>query len=332
MRALILAPFDPAVLAHLRDRVEVLHESWLDTGRLYDPEQLGDRLQDEGVDVLVVEADFVFEPAFERAPCLRLVAVCRNALNHVDIDAATAAGVAVVHTPGRNANAVAELAMGAMFALARRLPQAGAYVAGGAWRDPAAGYRELRGREVAGSVVGVVGFGQIGRAVAAKCMALGARVVASDPFVPADEIEAAGAVPVSLHEVAGTSDFITLHVPDGPATSRLIDRRFLAATKDSAFLVNTGAGGAIDYDALIEALRCGRLAGAALDVFEGQPLPQSSPLLTAPNLLLTPHIGGATAETIARHSAMVAGDIQRFLAGEPLRHLVNPGYQLARAR
>jgi D-3-phosphoglycerate dehydrogenase len=327
LRALILAPFSERWLARLRRRVDVVYESWLDTNGLQDPDELGARIAAEGFDALVVEADFVFEEVFEAAPGLRLVGVCRNALNQVDIESATEHGVAVTHARGRNTNAVAEMTLGLMLSLARHIPQAHTLVSGAGWRDPAVGYRRLRGREIAGSTVGIVGFGQIGRAVAEKCIALGARVIVSDPFVPDRVLERAGVVPSGLARLAASADFVSLHVAENEATARLVDAAFLARMKAGAYLVNTSGGGVVDPAALVEALTSGRLAGAALDVFEGQPLPAASPLMSCPNLIMTPHIGGATAETIDRHSKIMTSEIERLLDGKPLRFAVNPAYR-----
>ncbi len=330
MRALILAPFSDRCLARLRRRIDVVYESWLDTRALQDPEELGARLAREDVAVLVVEADFVFEEVFEAAPGLRLVGVCRNALSQVDVESATAHGVAVTHAPGRNTNAVAEMTLGLMLSLARRIPQASAMVAGGDWDGPALGYQRFRGREIAGSTVGVVGFGQIGREVARKCLALGARVLAHDPYVPGRQVRRLGATPAGLDEIVAAADFVSLHVPDADETQRLFSGEMLAGMKPAAFLINTSGGAVVDLDALAEALRAGRIAGAALDVFPGHQLPAASPLRTAPNVVLTPHIGGATAETVERHSRMMTEEIERLIAGKPLRYAVNPGYERVR--
>ncbi len=332
MRALILAPFSDRCLARLRRSVDVQYESWLDTNRIYDPEEMGARLAAEDIGIAIVEADFLFEEVFEAVPVLRLVGVCRNALNQVDVESATEHGVLVTHAPGRNTNAVAEMTIGLMLALTRRIAAAHALVAGGGWRDPAAGYRTFRGREIAGATVGIVGFGQIGREVARKCVALGARVLAHDPFVPARQMRALGAEPAELEALAGKSDFVTLHVPADAATSRLVGAAFLDRMRTSAFLVNTSGGAVVDTAALVDALESHRITGAALDVFEGQPLPLSSALLTAPNVILTPHIGGATAETVERQSRMMTQEIERLLGGKPLRYAVNPDAVLARAR
>ena len=311
---------------------DVTHESWLETGRIYDPDQLGVRLAESGTDVLIVEADFVFEELFDAAPGLRLVGICRNALNQVDIDSATEHDVVVTHARGRNTNAVAEMTLGLMLSLARQIPRAHALVAGGGWRDPVAGYRMLRGSEIAGSTVGVIGFGQIGREVARKCIALGAHVLVADPLVPPQEIAATGAEPAEPGALAEGVDWVTLHVPVNESTARLVDDAFLARMRRTAYLINTSGGSVVDTPALVAALESGRIAGAALDVFEGHPLPLSSPLLSAPNLLLTPHIGGATAETVERQSRMMVEEVARLLAGEPLLYAVNPEADPARAR
>jgi D-3-phosphoglycerate dehydrogenase len=332
MRALILAPFAAPYLDRLRRRVDVIYESWLETNTLQDPEALGLRLQREDIQVLVVEADFVFEDVFAAAPGLQLVATCRNALNQIDVDAATAHGVAVTRAPGRNTNAVVELTLAFVLALGRRVPAAHQLVSGGGWRDPALGYRVLRGREIAGATVGVVGFGQIGREVARALAGLRARVIVHDPLVKSEDVRAAGHDVAELNELIGASDFITLHVPDSEGTHHLVNAEFLGKMHRDAYLINTSGGSVVEPNALAEALSRGSIAGAALDVFEGHPLPQSSPLMSAPNLLMTPHIGGATTETIERHSRMICEEIERFLEAQPLLYAVNPEYATARDR
>jgi phosphoglycerate dehydrogenase-like enzyme len=332
VRALILAPFADRWLARLRQSGEVTYDSWLESHRIYDPDELGARLAESGTDVLVVEADFVFEETFEAAPGLRLVGVCRNALNQIDIESAGEHGVLVTHAPGRNTNAVAEMTLGVMLSLARQIPRAHALVAGGGWRDPVAGYRLLRGTEIAGSTVGIIGFGQIGRAVTAKCRALGAHVLAYDPLVSSARIRAGGAQPVSLATIARRSHWVSVHVPVNEGTAGLIDTSFFDRMRTDAFFINTSGGAVVETAALVDALTTGAIAGAALDVFEGHPVPLSSPLLGAPNLILTPHIAGATAETIDRQSRMITGEIERMLAGRPLRYAVTPGVGARRGR
>ncbi len=320
MKSLVLAPFSDAGLARLRALGGAIYEPWTATQTLWDPEELGLRLGAEGCGALVVEADFVFEELFAAAPQLEVVAVCRGALNHVDLDAADAAGVVVVHTPGRNAQAVAELVIGHLFALARRAPEAERYVREGKWTDLTEPYTRFQGRELAGAALGVIGFGAVGRAVARLGAGIGMRTLACDPYVT----EAEGVELVTLDELLRTADCVTLQTPDTASTAGMMNAERIASMKPGALLVNAGSPYTIDHRALAEAVSEGRLGGAALDVHETQPLAPDSPLLGLPNVLFTPHIGGATRETIERHSAMAAEDIERFAQGlRPLR-LANP--------
>lgn len=320
-RALVLAPFSPAQLERLRQRLEVSYESWLETRRLQDPYDLARRLQQESISILVVESDFVFEDVLEQAPGLRFVGICRAATNHVDVDAATRHGVVVVNTPARNAQAVAEHALGLLLALARRIPAAHQYVAGGRWADPVEPYIAMRGVELCGKTLGIIGLGAIGRRLAAMGLALGMAVLAHDPYVaaPPEDVRL-----VALDELLALSDFVSIHAPLAPETEGLLDARRLGLMKPTAYLVNTSASAIVRQEALVDALRGRRIAGAALDVFESHPLPPGSPLLGLDNVVLTPHIGGATAETVQRHSEMMAEDILRFIRGERPLRLVNP--------
>ena len=324
MTALILAPFAERYLRRLRRRVDVVYRPWTETRRLHSPEELIEALQWTAASILVVEADFVFEEVFEAAPGLRFVGVCRQAFNQVDVETASQRGVLVMHAPGRNAAAVAEMTIALMLALARHLLPAHQMVKGGLWRDPVEAYLSFQGRELGGSVVGVVGAGHVGAEVVRRCAALGARVLAYDPFVPESRLRALGARAASLAELMRRSDFVTLHAALTESSERLIGADMLALMKPGAYLVNTAAAGLVDGQALLRCLEERRIAGAAFDVFEGQPLPASSPYLKLENVILTPHIGGATAETVERHSRMIVEDIERFLDGRRPRRLVNP--------
>jgi D-3-phosphoglycerate dehydrogenase len=185
-------------------------------------------------------------------------------------------------------------------------------------------YTRFRGREIGGSVVGIVGLGQIGREVAKRCAALGAKVLATDPYVTPKQAAACGARLVPLRELLRKSDFVTLHLPQSSKLDGMIGAERLDLLRPDARLINTGYPGSLDYDALAERLKDGRIAAAALDVFPGFVLAQDSPLRGLDNVILTPHIGGATPETIERHSRMITDDIERFLRGDKPRHLVNP--------
>lgn len=322
MRSLVLAPFSDSGLDALRSLGAVDYEPWTATQQLQDPAELGERIAREGVKALVVEADFLFDDLFTAAKPLRFAAICRAALNQVDLDAATDAGVAVVHTPGRNAQAVAELVLGDLFALARHIPQASAYVGDGRWQDPAAPYIRFKGRELAGATLGLIGLGEIGRRVARLGRAAGMRVVAHDPYVQTRR-GPAGVALVALDALLAESDFVSVHVPESDETTGMLGRERLALMPPGSFLVNVTSSTVVDQAALAAALREGRLGGAALDVHEAHPIPPDSPFLGMPNVILTPHIGGATVETIERHSRMVVDDLGRFVRHRRPKHLAN---------
>ena len=319
-RALVLAPFDNECLAELGREIEVVYESWFETRIVWDSEELGRRINSEGTSILVVEIDFVFEELFEAAGGLKFVGVCHAALNHVEVAAATRHGVVVVNSHGRTSQSVAEHVLGLMLALARRIPEAHAYTSGGCWQDPTAPYREMRGVELAGRTLGIVGLGAIGRRLAEIARAIGMKVVGHDPYAPTPD----GVEPMALDDLLRRADFVSLHVPPTDETAGLLDRRRIGMMNQTAFLINAANAAVVDEPAIVGALREGAIAGAAFDVFESHPLPPSSPLLGLDNVVLTPHLGGATEETVRRQSQLITEDIRRWMRGKRPRRLVNP--------
>lgn len=324
MRALILAPFAEESLIELENAgIDTVHESWLETDELKDPEELGLRLHREGFDAVIIEADFLFAETFIAAPELRLAGICRAALNQIDVAAATEHGVAIINTPGRNAAAVAELTIGLMLAAGRRIAEADRYVRGRKWESPTAPYRELRGMELGGKVAGVIGLGAIGRRVAELCNSFGMNVLGYDPFVTPTQANDFNTTWTELDFLLETADFVTLHVPLAEDGSALINENRLGKMKQRAVLVNTASAELVDEKAMVNALATGALAAAGIDIYPSHPVDPLSPLLDLPNVVLTPHIGGATEETIIRHSAAITTDVIRFSRGERPLNLVN---------
>jgi D-3-phosphoglycerate dehydrogenase len=323
-RVLVLAPLSASALKQLKSFADVVYENCWETGKIQDPEELGRRLAAESFDAVVVESDFLFDETFAASTRLRFAGICRAALNQIDVQAAIDRGVVVVNTPGRNANAVAEMTIGLMFALARRIPEADRHVRAGRWESPAGPYTSLRGVELAGKVAGVVGLGAIGRKVAALCGAIGMTVIGNDPFISDEEVRSAGAEPRALDDLVHECDVLTLHAAPSGDGRPLLDAARIALLKQGALVVNTASPALVDYRALAEALRAGRLRGAAVDVFETHPIEPGHPLLGLENVILTPHVGGATGETVERHSLMMVEDLRRFFGGERPRNLVNP--------
>ena len=293
------------------------------------PAQVVERLA--GHDVLVVQGAPVTDVVLDAAPTLRLVCVARGGPVNVDVDAATQRGIPVVITPGKNAQAVAELTLGFIVMLARRMPAIARYLEGGGElaRDNYEGAKWF-GHDLEGRVLGVVGFGQIGRRVAALGLAFGMRVSAYDPFVPADLIEGSGVASVAaLADLLAEADVLTLHARATGENRGLIGREQLATMKPGALFVNTSRDSLVDEDALYDALASGRLAGAALDVVNAPDLAvppelgRRHRLLDHPNVILAPHIGGATYETLLHGGEMAAAEIERLSAGIPLVNVAN---------
>jgi D-3-phosphoglycerate dehydrogenase len=325
MKVLILAPFADEPLVELQNEMAVVVESWTSRqGGLLDPQELGRRLNDEQFEAVVVEADFLFSETFEAAPKLKFAGICRSATNQVDIEAATERGVVVVNTPGRNAPAVAELTLGLMLAASRRIVEGDRYMRSGRWTSPTGAYIEMRGSELSGRTLGIVGLGAIGRRVAELGNAFGMHVLAYDPFVRPADAEKAGATWCDLDLLLESVDYLTLHAPAPLDGEPLLDSDRLSRLKNGAILVNTAAAELVDQAAMIEALGNGRLAAAGLDIFSSHPIEPGSALLRMDNVALTPHIGGATDGAVSRHSAMMASDLIRFDNGERPVNLVNP--------
>ncbi len=290
-----------------------------------DPVELGERLAEGGFDVLIIEADFVFEETFAAAPGLRFVGACRGDIGeHVDLEAAVDRGVTVVNTPGRNAVAVAELTIALMLGLARRVATVHSVIQRGQWTSAVDNLTAWRGVELSGKTAGLIGYGAIGREVAKRLTAFEVEVIAYDPFVTEGDAGERGprVSLVGLEELLSRSDLVSIHAALTAETRGLIGARELSWMKPSAYMINTARAAIVDEGALLEALSTGRIAGAGLDVFPVEPLPPDSPWLTLDNVLLTPHMGGATDDVVRRHSEMILNDLRRWQRGERPVHLV----------
>jgi D-3-phosphoglycerate dehydrogenase / 2-oxoglutarate reductase len=316
----VTAPLRGPGFAKLRQLADVVYDPWISELeatplRIYSPEQLAQRIDAEGADVIVVESDSVRGPVFDLG--LRAIASTRGDPNNVDIAGATAAGIPVLNTPARNADAVAEMAVALLLAATRHLLTADSDVrSGNVFRDGSIPYQRLRGWEIAGRTAGLVGLGAVGRALRWRLSGLGLRVIAHDPY--SDEAQH------SLDELLGEADVISLHAPVTDDTTGMIGAEQFAAMRDGVVFLNTARAQLHDTDALVDALRNGKVAAAGLDHFVGEWLPTDHPLVGMPNVVLTPHIGGATWNTEARQAQMVADDLEALLSGNTPAHLVNP--------
>jgi len=317
--ALVTATFRGPGLDRLREVADVVLDPWIDITplRIWDGAKLAERVRETGATILIVESDFVMGGDIMD---LGLIAIgsCRGDPNNVDVTAATAAGIPVLNAPGRNADGVAELAIALTLAVGRHVLPADADLrAQQVFKEDSIPYQRYRAWQIAGRTVGIVGLGAVGRATTWRFAGLGMRVISYDPFNP-------DATHDSLEALLAESDVVSMHAPPLPDTLGMIGAAQFAAMKDGAVYVNTARAALHDLDALVGALRSGKLAGAGLDHFEGEQLPEGHPLIGMPNVVLTPHIGGATYDTEVNHSAMLADDIALLLAGDKPLHCVNP--------
>lgn len=281
-----------------------------------DEASLVERIAD--YDALVVRSKTrVTRPVIAAATRLKAIGRAGIGVDNIDVPAATERGIVVFNTPDANATTTAELTVAHLLSLSRNLPQAGLSVRQGEWQ-PA----RFSGVEVAGKTAGVIGFGTIGRLVAQRCAGLKMRVLAYDPFVAPEIMEQSGAEPVALDDLLAAADYVTLHCPLTDKTRYLIDAKGLAAMKRGARIINCARGGLIDESALVDALKSGHLAGAALDVYEKEP-PAGSPLLSLDNVVLTPHLGASTAEAQQAVSVRIASDVINFLSTGAAETAVN---------
>ena len=277
-----------------------------------------------GHEILVMQGAAISEAVLDANPGLRLICCARGGPVNVDVAAATARGIPVVITPGKNADAVAELTIGFLIMLSRRLPEVLRHVeSGGEFaHDNYEGARWF-GRDLAGQTLGLVGYGQVGRRVAVRARPFELRVLVFDPFVDAAVIAADGAEAVDLDTLLSESDFVSLHARATADNKGLIGTAAIARMKRGAFLINTARESLVDEAAIVAGLQSGQLAGLAVDLVSPSPAEGRHPLLAFPNVIITTHIGGATTETLRHGGEMAAAEIERYLRGEPLRNVAD---------
>jgi D-3-phosphoglycerate dehydrogenase len=248
---------------------------------------------------------------------LKIIGRAGVGVDNIDVTAATAKDILVINTPAGNSTAAAELAVGLLFALARKIPQAAGLMRQGVWEK-----KKFMGVELAGKTLGVLGLGNIGRQVAERGVGLKMRVIAHDPVLASDAVLPAGVEVVPFSTLVETSDFLTLHVPMTKETKNLFDAPLLAKMKKGACLVNAARGGIVNEEALLEALKSGQLGGAALDVFGKEP-PDPSPLFEHENLIAVPHLGASTKEAQEKVAIELAEVFVSFLKDGVVRNAVN---------
>jgi D-3-phosphoglycerate dehydrogenase len=280
------------------------------------PDGLAAALAD--ADALVVRSAVQVDDALmEKAPKLRVIGRAGVGVDNIDADAATRRGIVVMNTPGANAVAVAELTIGLMLALARKVPAANASMHAGKWEK-----KSLQGAELKGKTLGILGLGRVGLEVARRARAFGLEIIGSDPFVSSAVARENGISLVSLDELFTKADYLTLHVGLTPQTTGIINAKTLATMKKGMRIINCARGELVEDAALAEALKAGQVAGAALDVFTEEP-PKNSPYAGLDNVILTPHIAGSTAEAQEAVGIQIARQVREYLKLGVVQNAVN---------
>ena len=329
MRALITALFHKDALDILRKYLDVKYISWVESKKVLTEKELINIINQEDIDILIVEIENIDENVINNTN-LKLIGICRNdPKRNINLDAANKMKIPVIYTPGRNANAVAELTIAIMLAVLRKIVFADRLLKSGKVKiesieDFINIYEKLRGYELFGKKVGIIGLGKIGYKVAEKLKSFNVNILVYDPYVTDEKIKSIGGERVDLDTLLQESDIITIHVVPTEETIGLIGKNEINKMKPTAFLINLANPIVIDEDALFNALKEKRIAGAGLDVFEDEPVESTNRFLTLDNVVVTPHIGGNTFETIKVQSLMITEDILRFLKGEKLKFLINP--------
>jgi phosphoglycerate dehydrogenase-like enzyme len=328
MKVLITAPFSESGLTILKEAgLEVNHQSWLETGKLYLGDKILGIINEGGYDIVVVEGDEVKEEVIERSN-LKIIASVRNAPNNISVPAASAKGIPVIAAPGRNTIAVAELTIALMLSQARRIIKAERLLKNDFMIDDFSDfgkmYRMTTGFELQGKTVGIIGLGQIGFEVAKRLNAFGVILLVTDPYAPPERLDEVGARAVELDELLRESDIVSIHCPQTEETMGMLGAKQFAIMKKTAIIINTARASITDENALRTALEEGIIAGAGLDVFSMEPVDCDNEFLELDNVTVTPHIGGNTIDTIEKQSQMIAEDIKAILSGGSPKNILNP--------
>jgi phosphoglycerate dehydrogenase-like enzyme len=326
VRILVTATLDDRGIETLSRYGQVSAERFGEKKRLLAGRKLVRALQ--GFDVFVTEVDQVRAKVLEQVDRLQVIACCRSDPINIDVAMATEKGIPVLHAPGRNAQAVADLTLALMLMTLRHIPQAMELLRqeGGpqGMVKMAVAFFELKGSELSGKTVGIIGLGAVGREVAKRLHGFDTELIVYDPYVSSDVVEGHGARTVDLETLLRDADVLTLHAALTEETRGMLGRQELALMKPTACVINTARAELTDEDALYEALKSGGIGGAALDVFRAEPPPPDHPLLHLPNVVATPHIGGNTHEIPVHQSQIVVSDLERLFQGQRPLHIANP--------
>ncbi len=313
----------PGWLAKFGETFEIDYYDRAKEGRNLTSEEMVARLQ--GCQVLITELDQIDTAVINAASDLAAIIDCRAAAVNIDIDAATKQGIVVFNTPGRNADAVADLTIAMMIMVMRNVGQAIQNIRSNNWLEKgrAESYILHRGHELPGKTIGLIGVGIIGRKVAQRLRGFGVRVIGYDPYVSAEIMAEWDITKVDLDDLLQQADIVSLHAPVTKATIGMIRTREFGLMKPTAYFINTARAALVDEAGLMDVLTHCKIAGAALDVFHDEPISAEHPLLKMPHVITLPHLGGATYEVNDHHARIAYENLVNFL-NDNFKNILNP--------
>ncbi len=339
MKIFFTAEYDEEQLKPLYEMGEVIKDGWALGLPKMTEEELVEKTKD--ADMIITSYDDITRKVIESAPKLKLIACTRATPVNVDMEAAKERGIPVLYTPGRNSDSTAEMTIGLMLSIARRIPMAHCALKEGRFTGNPDARKEtkdglkvdmiwdmnmdspnmvFKGTQLNGNTLGIVGYGSIGRRVGKIARAIGMELLIYDPFVGEVDVEEFGVrKALNLKQLMQESDFVTCHMKVTDETKGCISREMISYMKKTAYFINASRGAILDEEALIDALREKRIAGAAFDVYASEPLASNHPYVAElDNVVITPHIAGATDDVLVNHTKQIVADVRRFLNGEHL--------------
>ncbi len=287
-----------------------------------DPRDVISRSQD--VNVIVTSFAPINRQVIDSSPNLKIIGCSRGGPLNINVEYATKKKIPVLYTPGRNADAVADYTLGLILNITRKILDARDYVKRGDWKTYQEDtFEKPTGHELNSQTLGIIGLGEVGRRVAKRAASFGMRIIVYDPFLSKKRVIELGFEPASLNDLLRVSDVVTIHARLTSGSKKLIGERELSLMKRSSYIINTSRGIALDENALYKALKECRIAGAALDVVESEPIKLNNPLLTLDNVIITPHAAGVSQDIPRRSCEMLAEDLKRYFKGETPRFVFN---------
>ena len=339
MKIFFTAEYDPKELTPLYELGEIVIDGWAKGLPKLSEEELMKKTAD--ADIIITTFDDITRKVIENAKSLKLIACTRATPVNIDVAAAKEHNIPVLYTPGRNSDATAELTIGLMLSIARKIPMAHSALKAGEYTAPPeneletkkglradvfwgvgedAPYTVFKGTELKNKTLGIVGYGSIGRRVGRIARAFGMELLLFDPYVGEIDVEEIGVrKALTLKQLMAESDFVSCHLKVTPETTGCISREMISYMKPTAYFINASRSAILDEEALIDALREHKIAGAAFDVYAKEPIPSNHAYIRElDNVVITPHIAGATEEVLTNHTKMIVGEVRRFVNGEQL--------------